>query len=115
MARSGKRAGMDRRRARAARATGCAPAAWIVEHPADWSADGAAAISHVARRRRDGAVTFVADRELTAGLRIKAEQATLDATPQGLLADRSAIAALLLAEIGAGTTMMRRAQGSDRR
>ena len=81
-------------------ATRLRPGAWLVEHPADWNEseqrDFTAAIG-----RGDGvAVTFKADDGLAAGLRIKADQAVLDATPQGLLADGRTIAALLLDEIG---------------
>ena len=77
-------------------------AGWIVEHPADWSEDEKRNFrnSHGAG---GNAVTFVANSELTAGIKISAGEATLDATPPGLLADRSAVAALLLAEIGQAT------------
>ena len=57
------------------------------------------------------AVTFVANSELAAGIKISAGQATLDATPPGLLADRSAVAALLLAEIGQDATDGRSPKG----
>jgi hypothetical protein len=76
---------------------------WTVEHPIDWSADEQQSFS-LSLGARDGAVRFVADREMNAGLRIKASEATLDATAQGLLADRSAVAGMLLAEIDAGAT-----------
>lgn len=77
------------------------PGTWTVEHPAAWSADEQ-------RRFRQSLgverveVAFEANREITAGLRILAGQATLDATSKGLLADRAAIEALLLAEIESG-------------
>lgn len=77
------------------------PGTWTVEHPATWCADER-------RRFRESLgvdradVAFAIDREMAAGLRIRAGQATLDATPQGLLADRAAIEALLLAEIEPG-------------
>ena len=63
---------------------------------------GAAAIS--SRRSATATASTSLSRPttvLTAGLRIKADQAVLDATPQGLLADARTIAALLLDEIGA--------------
>lgn len=75
------------------------PGAWTVEHPAAWCVDeqrhfvDALGVEHVA---------FAINREISAGLRIRAGQATLDATPQGLLADRPAIEAALLAEIESG-------------
>jgi HPt (histidine-containing phosphotransfer) domain-containing protein len=72
---------------------------WIVEHPADWSEDEKQSFRN-SRGAGGDAVTFVANSELAAGIKISAWGATLDATPRGLLADRSAIAALLLAEIG---------------
>jgi hypothetical protein len=72
--------------------------AWIVEHPADWS-DAEKRNFHNSHGAGGNAVTFVANSELTAGIKISAGEATLDATPPGLLADRSAVAALLLAEI----------------
>ena len=83
------------------------PAAWVVEHPADWNAREHQDFLGVLGKRnvgtRDGGeITFKAEKDVTAGLRIRADQATLDATPQGLLADQSTIIALLLAEIGQG-------------
>ncbi len=76
------------------------PGAWCVEHPADWSGseqrDFMATIG-----ARDGVyISFKIDGEIKSGLRIKADQAVLDATPQGLLADHRTIAALILDEIG---------------
>ena len=73
--------------------------AWTVTHPADWPAkeqrDFAAALG--------GGIeaAFEVDKELTAGLKVSADQAVLDATPRGLLADLRSIAALMLDEIGA--------------
>lgn len=75
---------------------------WVVEHPADWSEQEQRDFS-AALRVGDGVkVSFKADNALAAGLRVKADQAVLDATPQGLLADFRTIAALLLEEIGNG-------------
>lgn len=70
--------------------------AWLVEHPTDWMAEEqrefAAAIGP-----DDGIeISFKADGDLTAGIRIVSDQARLDATPQGLLADAQTIGALLL-------------------
>jgi F0F1-type ATP synthase membrane subunit b/b' len=76
---------------------------WQVAHPADWSAaeqkDFADAVGGA-----DG-IAFQADKAITAGLRIAADQATLDATPDGLLADSRTIAALLLDELTKGANM----------
>jgi len=74
------------------------PSAWVVEHPADWSAleqrQFAASFGTAAT------VSFQAA-DFAAGLRINADRALLDATPQGLIADANAIAAQLMDEIGA--------------
>jgi HPt (histidine-containing phosphotransfer) domain-containing protein len=88
-------------------------AAWIVEHSADWSDDEKRNFRNSHGAGGD-AVTFVANSELAAGIKISADEATLDATSQGLLADRSAVAALLLAEIGQETTDGRSLKGHDR-
>ena len=76
--------------------------AWHVSHPATWSdaeqkdfADAAGAT---------GTINFAADPAIIAGLRIAADQAILDATPDGLLADSRTIAALLLDALTQGLT-----------
>lgn len=74
------------------------PGRCTVQHPAGWGADEQRRFRESLGAGRD-VVDFVIDCEIGAGLRIRAGQATLDATPQGLLADRAAIEALLLAEI----------------
>jgi len=75
------------------------PGAWRIEHPPDWSEpeqrDFLATIGE-----RDGvAISFKADSGVKSGLRIKAEQAVFDATPQGLLADGRTIAATILDDL----------------
>jgi len=75
------------------------PGAWRIEHPPDWSEpeqrDFAATIGE-----RDGVeISFKADSDLKSGLRIKADQAVFDATPQGLLADGRTIAAMILDDL----------------
>jgi hypothetical protein len=80
--------------------TGTRTGTWTVEHPADWSADEQRNF-RIALGAGDDAITFTADGDIAAGIRIRAAEATLDATPQGLLVDRQAVAALLLAEIAA--------------
>ncbi len=72
--------------------------AWRIEHPRDWSA---AERKQFAAAAGNGAQATFAAGDIVAGLRISADQAVLDATPQGLLADATTIAALLLDEIGA--------------
>jgi F0F1-type ATP synthase membrane subunit b/b' len=72
------------------------PGAWRVEHPRDWNEPEQqqflAAIGKPVQAR------FVAA-DIVAGLRVRADQALLDATPQGLLTDSTMITALLLDEI----------------
>jgi len=72
--------------------------AWRIEHPRDWSA---AEQKQFAVATGNGAQATFDIGDITAGLRISADQAVLDATPEGLLADSTTIAALLLDEIGA--------------
>jgi len=72
------------------------PGAWRVEHPCDWNEaeqqQFLTAIGQPVEARFAAA-------DIAAGLRISADQALLDATPQGLLADSTMITALLLDEI----------------
>jgi type II secretory pathway pseudopilin PulG len=69
------------------------PGAWRVEHPRDWNEPEQqqflTAIGKPVQAR-----FAVAD--IAAGLRVSADQALLDATPQGLLANSTMITALLL-------------------
>lgn len=81
-------------------ATRLRPGAWLVEHPADWNESEKQYFTATIGKGGSVVVTFKADDGLAAGLRVKADQAVLDATPQGLLADGRTIAALLLDEIG---------------
>ncbi len=77
---------------------------WLVEHPAEWGNREQQQFMAAVRNGNGGDLSFRADGAIAAGLRVKADQATLDATPQGLLADRTTVAALLLEEIGDGST-----------
>jgi hypothetical protein len=72
--------------------------AWVVHHPAGWSQKEQERF--LAALGDDPEVTFMADKAIACGLRITADGAELDATPQGLLADKTAVAALLLEELG---------------
>ena len=76
------------------------PGAWLVEHPPDWIEPEQRDFMAAIRETHGGDISFEADSHLKSGLRIKADQAVLDATSQGLLADSRAIAALILDEIG---------------
>jgi hypothetical protein len=73
------------------------PGAWTVEHPRDWSESERHEFAAALGGSQD--IAFQATDDIVAGLRIKSDQAVLDATPQGLLADRRGIAALLLDEL----------------
>lgn len=77
------------------------PGPWTIEHPSDWSAEERDAFRRIVADVADPELTFTADAALAAGLRIHAGHAVLDATVPGLLADRAAVAAELLAEVEA--------------
>ncbi len=76
------------------------PGTWVIEHPANWSEPEQRDFMATIGEREGVEISFKADGEIKSGLRIKADQAVLDATPQGLLADSRTIAALILDEIG---------------
>lgn len=72
-----------------------APGGWTVLHPKGWRAEERAALAE----EIGDALGFEEDPGLAAGLRIRAGNAWLDATPRALMADREATGAALLAEI----------------
>lgn len=74
--------------------------AWLVEHAAGWSEPEQRDFVRSVGAGDGVDISFKPDRDLTAGLRITADQAVLDATPGALVGDSRAIAALLLDEIG---------------
>ena len=75
------------------------PGPWQVEHPLDWSdADRTALLDRLDPAHR-AEVAFHGCDDFDAGLRILAGGATLDATPERLMADKPATQALLLAGI----------------
>jgi len=76
------------------------PGAWTVEHPADWGADEQAEFLARLDPNCRAEVTFQKSEDFDTGLRIRANGAVLDATPERLLADKPAVQALLLAAIG---------------
>jgi hypothetical protein len=76
------------------------PGHWSIEHPANWTADEQQAFRRMLANRADVEIEFIANAELAEGLRVRAGRSLLDATPAGLLADRAAVAASLLAEVG---------------
>ena len=72
------------------------PGAWRVEHPRDWNEPEQ---QHFLAAIGKPVQAGFAAADLGAGLRVSADQAMLDATVQGLLADSTMITALLLNEI----------------
>ena len=72
---------------------------WVVEHPTGWSTEEQEELRRIITAAFATDITFAADAALAEGLRIRADGAILDATAQGLLADRTGIAAALLAEV----------------
>jgi len=72
---------------------------WTVVHPADWQDADVAALRETLTRSGVDKAVLRGDPALTAGLVIEIAGARLDSSPPALLADRSAVEAVLLAEI----------------
>jgi len=72
--------------------------AWTVEHPADWPGDEQQRALAQAKDAFGVEARFVAAEDLECGLRIVNGGTLLDMSPQGILAQRRAIEAELLAE-----------------
>jgi hypothetical protein len=72
---------------------------WVIEHPSDWPAQERSALQRVLAKRLTKAPRFEDRSGLTAGLRIVAGGACVDGSVEGLLRERSAIEAELLAKI----------------
>ena len=70
---------------------------WTIEHPEDWSGSETQWLARAFAARDLPKPAFVADAEIAAGLRVRLGSACLDATLEGLLADRDAVEARLLA------------------
>lgn len=75
---------------------------WTIEHPPGWGAKEMQLLGAEVEALAGSMPEFEVDRSLTAGLRIHAGQAWLDACPATLMADRESIGAALLAEISRG-------------
>ena len=75
------------------------PGQWTVEHPREWTAEDEAQLR--AALPPEAVLAFKATDEFDAGFRILANGATLDCTPERLLAGQSANQARLLAEMSA--------------
>jgi vacuolar-type H+-ATPase subunit H len=69
---------------------------WQIEHPADWTESERSELAAEVTPALVEAPAFVTDMSVKAGLRIRAGHNVLDATLDGLLADREAIGARLL-------------------
>ncbi len=70
---------------------------WTIEHPGDWSGDDAQWLEQAFAARELPQPAFVEDEDIAAGLRVRLGPACLDATLDGLLANRPAVEARLLA------------------
>jgi hypothetical protein len=70
--------------------------AWLLTGPGDWPAAERDRVAAALREHGAPAVRFVADPLLTAGFRVQAGHNVLDATLDGLLADRNAVQGRLL-------------------
>ncbi len=75
------------------------PGAWTIEHPREWTTADEARLR--AALPPEAALTFTETDEFDAGFRIQADGATLDCTPERLLAEQSVNQARLLAEMSA--------------
>ena len=83
-------------------ATRLHPGQWTVTHPADWSANEQKDFAKHLGGNAKVELTFKTDKKLSAGLKVASDQAMLDATLAGLLADERATAGLLLQAIDHG-------------
>jgi len=76
---------------------------WEIRHPADWPAAERERVALALGQSGISAVRFVADASLHAGLAIRSGGNELDATLEGLVADRAGVEGRLLAHLeGAG-------------
>lgn len=69
---------------------------WRIEHPPEWPEAERAALAADLAGELDAAPSFAPDKRIKAGLRIRAGHNVVDATFEGLLADRESIGARLL-------------------
>lgn len=72
---------------------------WVIEHPPGWELAECAEMQDQLQAHCGGMPELRADDQIDAGLRICADGACLDGTLEGLLADRNAIEAQLLAQL----------------
>lgn len=72
---------------------------WQIEHPVGWRPQEALGLGSELSAQGDGeSPAFVETPEISAGLRVRVDEACLDATAAGLLASRAEVEALLLAQ-----------------
>jgi hypothetical protein len=74
--------------------------AWTIHHAPDWPQDEIQMLSHRLAEQLGQPLEWRADGSIAAGFRITAGGAGLDATLEGLLADREPLQARLLALMG---------------
>ena len=72
---------------------------WIIEHPIDWPAEERLALQQLLEQRSERALHFEGQPAIAAGLRICAGGACVDGSVDGLLRERLAVEAVLLASI----------------
>lgn len=86
----------------AAAASRARPGDWVIEHPKGWPAAERKQITAQASALSGATPVFKVKPEMTAGLRIHIGAVLLDASPEALMADPSAIGAALQAELARG-------------
>jgi vacuolar-type H+-ATPase subunit H len=72
---------------------------WRVHHPTDWAEADRESLCIACSAYGGPTPLFAEDRTIAAGLRIEADGAVLDGTLEGLLYDRTAVEAMILAEL----------------
>ena len=78
--------------------------AWTIHHPGDWSAAEQAGVAASVAAERADPPRFQPDDRIRAGLRIVAAGNVVDATADGLLADRDDIGGRLIGLLDAADT-----------
>ncbi len=76
---------------------------WRIRHPQDWPPDERSRVAAELEQRLGAAPELLYDETLEAGLVFQSGSGTLDASLTGLLADREAVEARILAVLGGGT------------
>jgi len=82
----------------AAHAKGAGPG-WVIEYPPGWAEDERSDARHIALTEAGILPGFIADPRLRAGLRLRAGDRLLDASPAGLLAEDGRLNAALQREL----------------